>query len=50
MVIVRLEGLGKLKNSTSSGPEPAIFRLVAWLKEKLTRNKENLKEKIETVQ
>jgi hypothetical protein len=29
-VIVRLEGLGKLKNAiTSSGIEPATFRLVA---------------------
>jgi hypothetical protein len=29
--IVRLEGLGQLKKkSTSSGPEPATFRLVAW--------------------
>jgi hypothetical protein len=26
---VRLEGLGKLKKSTSSGIDPAIFRLVA---------------------
>jgi hypothetical protein len=26
---VRLEGLGKLKKSTSSGFEPAIFRIVA---------------------
>jgi hypothetical protein len=28
-VIVRLEGLGQLKKSTSSGLEPATFRLVA---------------------
>jgi hypothetical protein len=28
-VIVRLEGLGKLKKSISSGFEPATFRLVA---------------------
>jgi hypothetical protein len=27
--IVRLEGLGKLKKSTSSGPEPSTFRVVA---------------------
>jgi hypothetical protein len=27
--IVRLEGLGQLKKYTSSGLEPAIFRLVA---------------------
>jgi hypothetical protein len=27
--IVRLEGLGQLKKSTSSGLEPATFRLVA---------------------
>jgi hypothetical protein len=27
---VRLEGLGELKNSTSSALEPATFRLVAW--------------------
>jgi hypothetical protein len=28
-VILRLEGLGQLKKSTSSGIEPATFRLVA---------------------
>jgi hypothetical protein len=28
MAIVLLEGLGKLKKSTSSGLEPATFRLV----------------------
>jgi hypothetical protein len=27
--IVRLEGLGQLKTSTSSGLEPAVFRLIA---------------------
>jgi hypothetical protein len=27
---VRLEGLGKLKKSTSSGLESATFRLIAW--------------------
>jgi hypothetical protein len=27
---VRLEGLGKLKKSTSSGLDPATFRLVAY--------------------
>jgi hypothetical protein len=27
---VRLEGLGQLKKSTSSGLEPSTFRLVAW--------------------
>jgi hypothetical protein len=30
MAIVRLEGLGELKKSTSSGLEPATFRLVGW--------------------
>jgi hypothetical protein len=34
--IVRLEGLGQLKNSmTSSVMEPAIFRLVAWCRKQL---------------
>jgi hypothetical protein len=30
MAIVRLEGLDKLKNSTSFGLEPATFRLVTY--------------------
>jgi hypothetical protein len=36
MAIVRLEGLGQLKNAvTSSGIEPATFRLTAYCLNKL---------------
>jgi hypothetical protein len=35
MVIVQLEGLGKLKKSTSSGLEPTTFQLVAQCLNKL---------------
>jgi hypothetical protein len=43
-VIVRLEGLGKLKKSTSSGLEPAIFRLV-YKKKELEGNIKTMKMK-----
>jgi hypothetical protein len=35
MAIVRLKGLGQLKKSTSTGIEPATFRLVAYCLNKL---------------
>jgi hypothetical protein len=39
---MRLEGLGKLKKSTSSGLKPATFRLVAeWLNQLLYRVTKN---------
>jgi hypothetical protein len=39
---VRLEGLGQLKKSTSSGLEPATFRLVVGTKTIRKNYKENL--------
>jgi hypothetical protein len=50
MAIVRLEGLGKLKNPmASSGLEPATFRLGAWcinqLRYRVPPNEEMISEK-----